>query len=122
MFQSLIVNPYMNSSDMSRYPVDCATSGVESDVEASNATHEWAAEVKLPWGLIGDVKPPSITSGEALRGPSTPVWRFNLFRVLMLADTDNCDPQSCAYGAFSPDFISPPAFHYPEYFAVMVLE
>lgn len=117
MYQSLIVNPFMNGTNMTHELVNCSTSGINSYVDASNATHSWLASLELPWGLIGDVTPTS-----TLKGPSTPVWRFNLFRVLMLQDTDFCTPELCLYGAFSPDFISPPAFHYPEFFAVMVLE
>jgi hypothetical protein len=59
--------------------------------------------------------------------PPTNVWRLNLFRVLMTVETNICTPatattnQTCLFGAFSPTFVNPPAFHHPEYFSVAVL-
>ena len=110
MYESLIVNPYMNGTNMTHDLVPCATSGVMHAVEASNTTHTWAAEIALPFPLIG------------LGAPGLPpLWRINLFRVLMTVDTDDCTPDTCAYGALSPTFVNPPAFHHPEFFGVMAL-
>lgn len=124
-YMSLIGNPYMNGTNMTHDLVDCSTSGVQSSVTASNATHSWTATLKLPWSLIGNVSDSSTPDRTHLGNVGfapldIPVWRINLFRVLMLTDTDFCTPSTCWYGAFSPTFVNPPAFHYPAYFAVMV--
>ena len=129
MYESLIINPYLNSSNMVHDLVDCATSGVEHEVQASNASNSWLASLKLPWSLIGNLTGPDTAAAPAVwsrpsvaaEGPVAPVWRFNLMRVLMLHDVDFCTQDVCEYGAFSPTFQYPPAFHYPEFFAVMVL-
>ena len=119
MYQSLIINPYLNGSDLEHDLVNCSTSGVQSFVQASNASHTWLADVRLPWSLVSNTSGPG---EEPSFGPISPVWRINLFRVLMLDDVDFCTPSTCAYGALSPTFANPPAFHIPTFFAVMVLE
>ena len=49
------------------------------------------------------------------------------WQVLMTVETDVCTAatattnQTCLYGAFSPTFVNPPAFHHPPQFAVAVL-
>jgi hypothetical protein len=118
MYESLIINPYMNGTNMTHELVNCSTSGVLHKVAASNATHTWQAELALPWSLLGDTG-----NGQGFAAPpNTALWRLNLFRVVMLEATDFCTPENCAYGALSPTLINPPAFHYPAYFAVAVLE
>lgn len=85
--------------------VDCGASGVSAHV--ANTTRGWRASVDIPWSLL--------LHGSAYASPPA-VWRLNLYRL----DQAVGFPQE--FTAWSPTFKSPPAFHVPQRFGVMVLE
>ncbi len=107
-----ITNQYLNGSVLNHTMIDCGSSGVKHWTVPSSYDHSFTAQVQLPWSLVSNV---------TAQGPPSTVWRVNFFRVLMLEATDFCTPQECSYGAWSPTFVWPPAFHHSAYFGVLVL-
>jgi hypothetical protein len=99
LFAAHIRNPYTNGTHMTHQLINCTNSGIQWNAHKSVPDSEWEGQLVLPWDLLGGV--PTVES----------IFRANFFRLTMLDDVDVCDAQHCHYGAWSPTFRWPPAFH-----------
>ncbi len=128
-----ITNPYGNGTDKSNVLVDCNASGIRHTTRMDHSAGEFSATMLIPWPLInGDasVDSSSASSSRSLVNAATgststaqagDVFMGNFFRVVMAQNVSDCDPTTCAYGAWSPTFRTPPAFHVSTDFGEMRL-
>jgi len=107
MFVAHIRNPYGNGTDISRVMVGCDVSGISHHTDIDHEGKAFVANVSVPWNLINghnDNKDTQVAAaGDKYAG--------NFFRVLMHKSVSICDSSTCAYGAWSPTFVTPPQFH-----------
>jgi len=117
LFVSKISNPYLNGS-ITGQPVPCAQSGITTSAKTNPSAQSWQGQLNLPYSLIAK----TFNKNYEYSAPPFQVWRINLFRIGMTHNTSTCSASSCIYGAWSPTFKNPAAFHYPIYFGVLVLD
>ena len=123
LYSSHIFNPFLNGT-ISHTLVDCNTSGIEHFSSADESSRSWRAVLAIPWRLVNAAAPstaaaaPSAAAAPAQRGDE---YRANFYRINMRNNVSSCSASDCDYGAWSATMRSPPSFHQPKYFGVLVL-
>jgi hypothetical protein len=113
LYVARISNPDGKGDNKTNAMIDCEASGIVHDTRVGH--NSFNANLTVPWSTVyADGKGP----GGSVRGRE---FFGNLFRVLMHQPVSSCDPNTCAYGAWSPTFQTPPQFHYTPVFGKMTI-
>ena len=119
MFESSIVNHNLDASSFGGTELECASSGIRHAAAIDYEANSWSAKILSPWSLITS---PIKCEYPGYTGEMSKVWRFNIYRIRLQQDTSSCSISKCEYNALNPTDKSPPSFHHPKKFAVMVLQ
>jgi hypothetical protein len=135
LYVAHIRNPYGNGTNKTNLLVDCTASGIEHRTAVDREGKAFEANVSVPWALINGhngMRSGGIAGGDASSSSSGLSSSYssssssesdltmaavgdryvgNFFRVLMQSSVALCDPDTCAYGAWSPTLKVPPQFH-----------
>ncbi len=114
LYSSHIFNPFLNGT-ISHTLVPCNTSGIEHFSSADESSRTWRAVLAIPWQLVNAAAP---STAPVQRGDE---YRANFYRINMRNNVSSCSASDCDYGAWSATMRSPPSFHQPKYFGVLLL-
>ena len=122
-FFSGIINPNLNHTGISNVLIDCATSGIVHTTTPVEYSSSWTATFKVPLALLNS--PHGCPDAPSPSPQQNSMFRANFFRINAktdaIAESQKCSPDTCDYLAWSPNYVSPPAFHEPHYFGALVL-
>lgn len=124
MFESGIINPNLNHTGISGQVLECSSSGIQHETFGNREENLWTSSVQIPWSVLNCPRGcPYSAYCDASSDLSKPLgsYRANFFRLNELEATSKCTSTLCDYMAWSPNFVSPPAFHEPLYFGYLVL-
>lgn len=114
LYSSQILNPFLNGT-ISHTLVACSVSGIEHFATADERSLTWRAVLAIPWTLVNAA---ALPAGAAAAGDE---YRANFYRIRMRNNVSACSDSDCDYGAWSPTMRSPPSFHQPKFFGVLLL-
>ena len=114
LYSSHIFNPFLNGT-ISHTLVACSTSGIEHFSSADESSRTWRAVLAIPWQLVNAAAP---STAPAQPGDE---YRANFYRINMRNNVSSCSASDCDYGAWSATMRSPPSFHQPKFFGVLLL-
>lgn len=124
-FFSGIYNPNLNHTGISNYLISpCVDSGIITTTTNNYplVSNAWNASFQIPMDVISHPKGcPNSPNNQSFSN----VLRGNFYRINSLSDAvmvnQKCTEELCDYLAWSPNGVSPPSFHEPNYFGYLVL-
>ena len=123
-WQGSIYNKNLNGTGMSSLLYDCDETASSSSIH--NEDHYWTATLTIDFSLLNCPRNCPSCDTNSVETKPLPYYRVNFYRINELssvADDNNCnlDTSACEYLAWSPNLHSPPSFHQPLYFGMLVI-
>ena len=123
-WQGSIYNKNLNGTGMSSLLYDCNETISSSSIHKED--HYWTATLTIDFSILNCPRNCPSCDTDSVEAKPLPYYRVNFYRINELssvADDNNCnlDISACEYLAWNPNQHTPPSFHQPLYFGMLVI-